>query len=165
MLRTLLFLVGSAFAGPSYSPPVSADVMVVLANDFVESANTLTDVTGMACPTVSGASYMVTVAGDFDTAATTTGLQWTITSAGASGSFWAVAPTSGTALVNRLESITAGTLAAGTGTAATAGNPFWGTAMVTGSGNDIKLRARSEIGASAVTMKAGRVVMTCRRVA
>jgi len=147
------------------APTSSPEVSVVLAGDFVESANTLTDVTGMACSTVSGATYMVSVAGDFDTAATTTGLQWTITSSGASGSFWAVAPTSGTAVVNRLEAITAGTLAAGTGAAATAGNPFWGTAMVTSAGNDIKLRARSEIAASAVTLKQGRVVMTCRRVA
>lgn len=147
------------------APASSPETALVLASDFIESANTVTDVTGMSCDTVSGASYQVVVQGDFDTAAVTTGLQWTINSVGASGSFWAVSPTSGTAVVNRLEAITAGTLAGGTGAATTAGNPFWGTAMVTSAGNDIKLRARSEIGGSAITLKAGRVVMICRRIA
>lgn len=147
------------------APVSSPEVVVVLASDFVENANTTTDVTGMSCDTVSGGTYLVNVVGDWDTAATTTGLQWTITSTGASGSFWAVVPSGSTLTTNRLEAITAGTLAAGTAAAATAGNPMWGSAVVTSVGNVIKLRARSEIAASAVTLKAGRVVMTCRRVA
>lgn len=146
------------------APVSSPEVSLVLAADFVESANTVTDVTGMACPTVSGATYVVSVVGDFDTAATTTGLQWTIFSTGAAGSFWAVATSGATLSTNRMEAITAGTLAAGTAAAATAGNPFWGSAAVTSVGNPIVLRARSEVGASAITLKAGRVVMTCRRV-
>lgn len=164
MLRTLLLLVGPALAGPSYSPPASVDVPIVLASDFDEDANTVTDVPGMACPTVPGASYQVTVQGDFDTAAVTTGLQWTISNVGGAGSFWAISPAAGTTVVNRLDEITAGTLAAGTGTPNAAGNPFWGSAMVTSVGNDIKLRIRTEVAASAVTLKAGRTVMTCRRV-
>lgn len=147
------------------APVSSPEVLVVLASDFVESANTVTDVTGMSCDTVSGGTYLVNVVGDWDTAATTTGLQWTITSAGASGSFWAVVSSGSTLTTNRLEAITAGTLAAGTAAAATAGNPMWGQAVVTSAGNVIKLRARSEINTSAVTLKAGRVAMTCRRIA
>lgn len=147
------------------APVTSPEVTLVLAADFSEDANTVTDVTGMACPTVSGASYLVFVNGDYDTAAITTGLQWTINNAGGSGSFFAQAPASAVSMSSRIDQIAAGTLAAGTNGPNTTGNAFGGFALVTGTGNDIKLRIRTEVAASAVTLKAGRVVMTCRRVA
>lgn len=148
------------------APASSPEVVLVLAADWSESAGTATDVTGMSCATVNGGSYIVTVQGDFDTAATTTGLQWQILSTGAAGNTWAVTPTaSPLTLVQRYDQITSLTLVAGTGTVATTGNMFWGIATVTSVGNDIRLRARSEVAASAITLKQGRVVMTCRRVA
>lgn len=129
---------------------------VVLAADWVEAANTLTDITGLEYATVSGGVYLVQVFGFFSANAVTTGLQWRIDSTGASGAFEGRSPTSGTAVSMRNEALAAGTLAAGTAVSAVDGNPFWGWAIVVSAGNPIKVRGRSEVAvALGVTVRAG----------
>lgn len=128
-----------------------------LAADVANSTVTLADVTGLSFTAVANTTYLVELTGTCQSGATTTGIALALTIPSGSISGFALHPIS-TTTTNSVEQIaSAATSGATTGFRAAATNvPVrgrWIVAVGT-TGGIVKVQFRSEIAASAVTMKA-----------
>ena len=138
-----------------------------LAADVANSTVTLAPVTGLTFDATANTSYLVELVGTFTSAATTTGiaLALDIPSGSVSGHLTQLTSTSG---VNGIEQI-ADNATTGATTAVRAANT---NAVVSGrwivavgaTGGAVQLRFRSEVAASAVTMKAALTAMGRREI-
>jgi hypothetical protein len=135
---------------------------IKLGTDVSNSTVTMANVTGMSFNVIANTTYVIDVVGTFQTAAATTGiaLALSIPSGSVSGQAWH--PIS-TTTANSIEQIATGaTTGATTGVRAAATNvPVTASFIVAvgASGGTVQLQFRSEIAASAVTMKAGLTAM------
>ena len=135
---------------------------IKLAADVSNSTVTIANVTGLSFNALANTTYVVDVVGTFQSAAATTGiaLALAIPSGSVSGQAWH--PISATTL-NSVEQIATGaTTGATTGVRAAATNvPITASFIVAigATGGAVQLQFRSEIAASAVTMKAGLTAM------
>lgn len=146
---------------------------LVLAADNTVSTTAFADVTGMSFTGEADSTYIVEIAGTFQTAATTTGigLAFDIPSGAVSGQI--LAPTSTTAPANILQTGDDAVLSPSTGVAAANTNyPLLGRTLIRigATGGTVKLRQRSEIASSNTVLKAGSAasagtVMTWKKVA
>lgn len=140
---------------------------VKLATDFANSKVTLSNVTGMSFTALPNTNYSVDLDGFFKSAATTTGIAVALSvpaGAGVSGFAWHPVSTTGMGSVEQVA--TAATTGATTGVrAATTNVPLLGRWRVTtgATGGLVQLMWRSEIAASAVTLKAGSVMEWAER--
>jgi hypothetical protein len=128
-----------------------------LSADVSNSTVTLSDVTGLQFTAVANATYLVELTGTFQTAATTTGIAVALSIPSGTVSGQALHPISATASNSVEQVATAATSGATTGVrAATTNVPLWGRWIVAvgATGGAVKLQFRSEVAASAVTMKA-----------
>lgn len=155
-------------AGPNSTLTLaSADLLAVLASDFSESAGTFANVPGMALNLAAGATYLVEGLLTAQSAAVTTGLALGFTlPAGAqiSGSF--AHNISATALEGSYN-IGSGAVKGNTSAALVINENFpvtgrWLVKTDTTAGA-AQLQLRSEVAASAVTLKAGLSVLMARR--
>ena len=135
---------------------------IKLAADVSNSTVTMANATGLSFNALANTTYVVDVVGTFQSAAITTGiaLALAIPSGSVSGQAWH--PISATTL-NSVEQIATGaTTGATTGVRAAATNvPITASYIVAigATGGAVQLQFRSEIAASAVTMKAGLTAM------
>ncbi len=135
---------------------------IKLAADVSNSTVTMAGVTGMSFTALPNTTYVVDVVGTFQSAAITTGiaLGLAVPSGNVSGQAWH--PISTTAL-NSVEQIASGaTTGVTTGVRAAATNvPITASYIVAigATGGTVQLQFRSEVAASAVTMKAGLTAM------
>lgn len=131
---------------------------VVASGDTVNSTTTPSDATGLSFTPAAGGLYLVEAWIVYETAATTTGLQWCFTdSSGATWSSMSIfVPTSATANAVRVGAL--GTVAAGTGTGGLVRHVAFGSAVVQAQASPtgpVKVRFQSEVATSAVTIRAG----------
>ena len=140
---------------------------VKLASDVANSAVTLADVTGMQFTAVANTTYLVDLTGTFQAAAATTGVAVALFIPSGQVAGQALHPVSTTAS-NSIEQIASGaTTGVTTGVRAAATNtPVWGRWIVTvgATGGTVKLQFRSEVAASAVTMKAALTALGWRSI-
>jgi hypothetical protein len=129
-----------------------------LAADVANSTVTLAPVTGLSFTALANTTYLVELIGTFQSAATTTGIALALDIPSGSVSGLLLHPTSGTALGgteqiadNASTGATTGVRAANSNVAVTA---RWIIA-IGATGGAVQLNFRSEVAASAVTMKAG----------
>jgi hypothetical protein len=128
-----------------------------LAADVANSTVTLAPVTGLSFTALANTTYLVELIGTFQSAATTTGIALALDIPSGSVSGLLLHPTSGTALGgteqiadNASTGATTGVRAANSNVAVTA---RWIIA-IGATGGAVQLQFRSEVAASAVTMKA-----------
>jgi hypothetical protein len=135
---------------------------IKLTADVANSTITLANVTGLSFTALANTTYLVEVIGTFQSAATTTGLALALSIPSGAISGLAEHPISTTAL-NSVEQIaSAATTGATTGVrAATTNVPILAKFIVAigATGGTVQLQVRSEIAASAVTVKAGLTAM------
>jgi hypothetical protein len=129
-----------------------------LAADVANSTVTLAPVTGLSFAASANTTYLVELIGAFQSAATTTGIALTLDIPSGSVSGLLLHPISATALGgteqiadNASTGATSGVRAANTNVSVTA---RW-TIAIGATGGTVQLQFRSEVAASAVTMKAG----------
>lgn len=138
-----------------------------LATDVANSTVTLADVTGLSFTALANTTYIVEVTGAFQAAATTTGLALALDIPSGSVAGQVQHPTSATAIGGTEQIADNATTGATTGVRAANTNvPVWARfiAAVGASGGTVQLRFRSEIAASAVTMKAAITAMGFRTI-
>ncbi len=129
-----------------------------LTADVANSTVTLANVTGLSFAALANTTYLVDVMGTFQSAANTTGIALALSIPSGSVSGFAEHPISTTGGNINEQIATAATTGATTGVrAATTNVPIVGKWIVTvgATAGTVQLQFRSEIAASAVTMKAG----------
>jgi hypothetical protein len=137
---------------------VDAWVWTKLAADVVNSTVTLANVTGLSFAALANTTYLVDVIGAFQSAATTTGIALALKIPSGSVVGFVEHPTSTTASNINEQIADATTTGATTGVRAAATTvPITGRFIVAvgAIAGSVQLMFRSEIAASAVTMKAG----------
>jgi hypothetical protein len=135
---------------------------IKLAADVANSTVTLASVTGLSFTAVANTTYLVELVGTFQSAAITTGIALALDIPSGSVSGQVIHPTSATTLGGMEQIADAATTGATTGVRAAATNvPVLASFIVaTGAtGGAVQLQFRSEVAASAVTMKAGLTAM------
>lgn len=135
--------------------------MTAISSDVTNSTTSIADITGLSFPVVAGNRYYFRFSIDFTSAATTTGARFSINGPSASRLSFRVLVDSGTFALSGLMSLTAyDTPATAVGTSAgTAANFGLIEGFVTASANGTVIgRFASEVGASAITVKAGSMV-------
>ena len=133
-----------------------------LAADVANSTTTLAAVTGLSFTAVANTTYLVEVVGTFQSAATTTGIALALDIPSGSVSGQVIHPSSATALSGTEQNADNATTGATTGVRASATNaPVMASFIVAvgGTGGPVQLQFRSEVAASAVTMKAALTAM------
>ena len=133
-----------------------------LAADVPNSTVTLAAVTGLSFTAIANTSYLVEVIGTFTSAATTTGIALALDIPSGIIAGQIVHPTTATALGGTEQIADNATTGATIGVrAANANVPVFATFIVVigVTGGVVQLQFRSEIAASAVTMKAGLTAM------
>lgn len=138
-----------------------------LAADVVNSTTALAAVTGLSFAAAANTTYLVEVVGSFQSAATTTGIALALDIPSGSVSGQIMHPSSATALTGTEQIADAATTGATTGVrAATTNVPILATFIVAvgGTGGAVQLMFRSEVAASAVTMKATLTAMGRRAI-
>jgi hypothetical protein len=133
-----------------------------LAADVSNSTTTLANVTGLSFNGAANTTYVVDVIGTFQSAASTTGIALALDIPSGSVSGQVIHPSSGTALTGTEQIADAATTGATTGVRAVATNvPIIATFIVAVgvTGGPVQLQFRSEVAASAVTMKAALTAM------
>lgn len=129
-----------------------------LAADVVNSTVTLANVTGLSFNALANTTYLVDVIGAFQSAATTTGIALALDIPSGSVAGFVEHPTSTTTPNINEQIADAATTGATTGVRAAATNvPITGRFIVAVgvTAGPVQLMCRSEVAASAVTMKAG----------
>jgi hypothetical protein len=135
---------------------------IKLAADVSNSTVTMANVTGMSFSAVPNTTYIVDVVGTFQSAAATTGIALALSIPSGSVSGQAYHPVSATALGSNEQIASGATTGATTGVRVAATNvPIMASYIVAvgATGGTVQLQFRSEIAASAVTMKAGLTAM------
>lgn len=135
---------------------------IKLATDVSNSAVTMANVTGMSFNALAGTTYIVTVVGTFQSVATTTGIALALAIPSGSVSGLAHHSVSAIALGGNEQIASGVTTGTTTGVRAAATNvPIMASFIVAigATGGAVQLQFRSEIAASAVTMKAGLTAM------
>lgn len=138
-----------------------------LAADVVNSTTALAAVTGLSFAAAANTTNLVEVVGSFQSAATTTGIALALDIPSGSVSGQIMHPSSATALTGTEQIADAATTGATTGVrAATTNVPILATFIVAvgGTGGAVQLMFRSEVAASAVTMKATLTAMGRRAI-
>ena len=138
-----------------------------LAADVANSTVTLANVTGLSFTAAANTTYVVEVIAAFQSAAITTGIALALDIPSGSVAGQAVHAVSATAMAGNEQIADAATPGATSGVRAAATNvPIFGSYIVAvgGAGGPIQLQFRSEIAASAVTMKAGLSAMGVRAI-
>jgi hypothetical protein len=133
-----------------------------LAADVVNSTTTLAPVTGLSFTVAANTTYLVEVIGTFQSAATTTGIALALDIPSGSVSGLALHSTSGTALGCNEQIADNATTAASSGVRAINTNvPIIASFIVAigATAGTVQLQFRSEVAASAVTMKAALTAM------
>lgn len=137
---------------------ITGEGIAILASDFANSTVTFTDVTGMAFTADANATYLVEIAGTFQTAVATTGMGIGLNLPSGVASGGVVASITTTTINFVQQTGDDAILANSTGVAVAATNyPFIGRWLVRveGTGGTVQLRFRSEVAASNATLKAG----------
>ena len=133
-----------------------------LSADVINSTVTLAAVTGLSFAATANTTYLIEVIGTFQSAATTTGIALALDIPSGAITGQLIHPISGTALGGTEQTADAATTGATTGVRTAAANvPIFATFIVAigATGGSVQLQFRSEIAASAVTMKAGLTAM------
>lgn len=133
-----------------------------LSADVANSTVTLANVTGFSFTATANTTYLVEVVGTFQSAATTTGIALALDIPSGSVTGQAIHPATATTLTGNEQIADAATTGATTGVRAAATNvPILGTFIVAigATAGTVQLQFRSEVAASAVTMKAGLTAM------
>lgn len=133
-----------------------------LGADIANSTTTLASVTGLSFTALANTTYLVHVIGSFQSAATTTGIALALDIPSGSVSGQNIHPASATTLTGTEQIADAATTGATTGVRAAATNvPILATFIVAigATGGTVQLQFRSEVAASAVTMKAALTAM------
>jgi hypothetical protein len=133
-----------------------------LAADVSNSTVTLASVTGLSFTAIANTTYLVELVGTFQSAAITTGIAIALDIPSGSVSGQVIHPISATALGGTEQIADAATTGATTGVRAVATNvPILASFIVVigATGGAVQLQFRSEVAASAVTMKAGLTAM------
>ncbi|UVO52968.1 hypothetical protein [Sphingomonas sp. SUN039] len=170
--RNPLVLVGGGFAELPAGDTVNGAgsdpwTYAKLASDVANSTVTLADVTGLSFTAVANATYLVDLTGTFQSAATTTGVAMALAIPSGSISGQALHPISTTTSNSVEQNASAATSGATTGVrAATTNVPVWGRWIVAvgATGGVVKMQFRSEVAASAVTMKAALTALGWRTI-
>jgi hypothetical protein len=131
---------------------------IVMGSDATDSTASLVDCGTLSFTPVGGALYEIEALLVFETAATTTGCQWTFVDSATStwSAQWLFAPTNATANANRNGALN--NVALGTGTGASTRHIAFGKAMVQAQAvptGVIKVQIRTEVAASLLTVRAG----------
>jgi hypothetical protein len=135
---------------------------IKLVTDVANSTVTLAPVTGLVFTALANTTYLVEVIGTFQSAATTTGIALALDIPSGSVSGQNIHPSSATALTGTEQIADNATTGATTGVRAAATNvPILASFVVAigATGGAVQLQFRSEVAASAVTMKAGLTIM------
>ncbi len=138
-----------------------------LSADVANSTVTLASVTGLSFTALSNTTYIVEVVGTFQSAATTTGIALALDIPSGSVSGLAEHPISATSLGSSEQIADAATTGATSGVRAAATNvPILAKFIVAvgATGGTVQLQFRSEVAASAVTMKAALTAMGFRAI-
>ena len=133
-----------------------------LAADVANSTTTLAAVTGLSFPAMANTTYLVEIGGTFQSAAATTGIALALDIPSGSVSGQVIHPSSATALTGIEQIADNVTTGATTGVRAAATNvPLLARFIVAVgvTGGAVQLQFRSEVAASAVTMKAALTAM------
>ena len=133
-----------------------------LSADVPNSTVTLAPVTGLSFTAIASTTYLVEVVGTFTSAATTTGIALALDIPSGTIAGQTIHPTTATSLGGTEQIADNATTGATTGVrAANANVPIFATFIVAigATGGTVQLQFRSEIAASAVTMKAGLTAM------
>ena len=133
-----------------------------LSADVVNSTVTLAAVTGMSFTAIANTTYLIEIVGTFQAAASTTGIALALDIPSGSISGQTVHPTTATSLGGTEQIADSATSGATTGVRASNTNtPIFATFIVVigATGGAVQMQFRSEIAASAVTMKAGLTAM------
>lgn len=133
-----------------------------LAADVGNNTTTLASVTGLLFTATANATYLVEVIGTFQSAATTTGIALALDIPSGSVSGQIIHPASATTLTGTEQITDAATTGATTGVRSAATNvPILASFIVAvgATGGNVQLQFRSEVAASAVTMKAALTAM------
>jgi hypothetical protein len=133
-----------------------------LAADVSNSTIALAGVTGLSFTAIANTSYLVDVVGTFQAAAVTTGIALALDIPSGTIAGQLIHPTSSTSLGGTEQIADAATTGATSGVRAALTNvPIFATFIVAigATGGAVQLQFRSEIAASAVTMKAGLTAM------
>lgn len=133
-----------------------------LATDVANSTTTLAAVTGLSFTAAANTTYLVEVFGTFQSAATTTGIALALDIPSGTVSGQVIHPSSATALTGTEQIADNATTGATTGVRAAATNvPVLASFIVAVgvTGGPVQLQFRSEVAASAITMKANLTAM------
>lgn len=139
-----------------------AETWQKLTADVINSTVTLAAVTGLSFNALANTTYVIDVIGTFQSAAATTGIALALDIPSGSISGQAIHPITATSLGGNEQIADAATTGATTGVRAAATNvPIFATFIVAigATSGAVQLQFRSEIAASAVTMKAGLTAM------
>jgi hypothetical protein len=131
---------------------------IKLAADVANSTVTLASATGLSFAATANTTYLVELVGTFQSAATTTGIAVALSIPSGSVSGMAEHPISATSPNSNEQIATGATTGVTTGVRAAATNvPIIGKYIVAvgATGGTVQLQFRSEVAASAVTLKAG----------
>ncbi|MFN3747369.1 MAG: hypothetical protein ACK4SJ_01645 [Sphingorhabdus sp.] len=138
-----------------------------LASDIANSTTNLSAVTGLSFTATANATYLVDLAGAFQSAATTTGIAVALDIPSGSIAGQVIHPVSATGLGSTEQIADAATTGATTGVRAANTNvPLSGrwTIAIGATGGTVQLQFRSEVAGSAVTLKAGLTAMGRRAI-
>lgn len=138
-----------------------------LSADVINSTVTLAPVTGLSFTAIANTTYLVEAFGAFTSAATTTGIALALDIPSGTIAGQVVHPTTATALGGTEQIADNATTGATTGVRAANTNvPVFATFIVAigATGGAVQLQFRSEIAASAVTMKSGMTAMGRRAI-
>ena len=144
-----------------------AESWLKLAADVSNSTTTLANVTGLSFTALANTTYLVDVIGTFQSAATATGIALALDIPSGSVSGQIIHPASATTLTGTEQITDAATTGATTGVRSAATNvPILATFIVAigATGGAVQLQFRSEVAASAVTMKAALTAMGRRMI-
>ena len=139
-----------------------AETWQKLTADVINSTVTLAAVTGLSFNALANTTYVIDVIGTFQSAAATTGIALALDIPSGSIAGQTIHPTTATSLGGTEQIADSATTGATTGVRAVATNvPIFATFIVAigATGGSVQLQFRSEIAASAVTMKAGLTAM------
>jgi hypothetical protein len=141
---------------------VNDESWIKLAADVSNATVTMANVPGMSFNALANTTYIVDVVGTFQSAATTTGIALALAIPSGSVSGQAYHPISATTLGSNEQIASGATTGATAGVRAAATNvPIMARYIVAvgATGGTVQLQFRSEVAASAVTMKAGLTAM------
>jgi hypothetical protein len=138
---------------------------IKLSSDVTNSSVTLAPVTGLSFVAAANTSYLVEVLGTFTSAAITTGIALALGIPSGSVSGLLIHPSSASGIVGTEQIANASTTGATTGVRAAATNVVVIARFIVAvgaTGGAVQLQFRSEVAASAVTMKAALTAMGLR---